>query len=143
MRNPPSGGPRAGISAVGTIRIRPRPARSCGAKARNSSVIPTGVSSPPATPWTARAAASEPRLGAAAHRAEARVKALSAPRKTRFTPYRSPSLPATGRPRARPTRKAVSTALAAETGRPKSSAMLNSAGLTMVESRPFMHIAAV
>ncbi len=143
VRKPPNGGPRAGISAVGTMSTFDSFIRSCGGNVRNSSVIPTGVSSPPAMPCTTRASTRTGRSWASPQAAEAAVKTARAPRKTFFVPQRSPSQPATGRATARATRKATSTVLAAETGSPKSRAMVSSAGLTTVESSPFMHIAAV
>ncbi len=124
VSSPPSGGPSAGISAVGTISTLASFIRSCGGNARNSSVIPTGVNSPPARPCTALATTSVSRSGARPQTAEAIVNAVSAPRNTRFVPNRSPSHPATGNPTASATRKAVSTVLAADSGRPKSPAIV-------------------
>lgn len=51
---PPSTGPAAGATAVGSIRIRVARIRSSCGKARKSMVIPTGVSRPPAAPWKIR-----------------------------------------------------------------------------------------
>ncbi len=124
MSRPPSGGPSAGISAVGTISTFASFIRSCGGNARNSNVIPTGVNNPPARPCTARATTSVVRSGARPQTAEASVNAASAPRKTRFVPNRSPSQPATGSPTASATRKAVSTVFAADSGRSKSPAIV-------------------
>lgn len=104
------------MSAVGTMMNVPRRARSCGANAQNSIVIPAGVSIPPAAPCTARQATSAPSDGAAAHSAEARVKTAREPRKMRMTPNRSDAHPETGRATAIATRNAVSSIDAACAG---------------------------
>ena len=48
---PPSTGPTAGATAVGTVRMLAARTRSAGGKVRNSMAMPTGVSIPPPTPW--------------------------------------------------------------------------------------------
>ena len=90
---PPSTGPRAGATAVGTVRMLEARTRSAGGKTRNSMAMPTGVSMPPPTPCSTRKPTSSARLSASPHSTEAPVKTAMAKRRTRLVPMRSPSQP--------------------------------------------------
>ena len=101
---PPSTGPRAGASAVGTTRMLDALTRSAGGKARNSMAMPTGVIIPPPTPCSTRNRTSWERLSAKPHRTEAPVKMATESNSIRLDPNRSPSQPAAGMNTARLTR---------------------------------------
>jgi hypothetical protein len=89
-------GPKAGATAVGTIKIFEAVARRSGGKARHNMASPTGVSMPPPTPCRTRKATSMLSDVDAPHRPEAVVKTASAKRKTRLVPKRSPIQPDAG-----------------------------------------------
>jgi len=93
---PPTIGPTAGASTVGTISTVDAFARSSGGNARNSIAVPTGVSMPPPTPCNTRNATSSPRLCDCPHNADANVNIASAKRNTFFVPILSPIQPDAG-----------------------------------------------
>jgi hypothetical protein len=74
---------------------------------------------PPARPWTNRAAMSVSMVGLSAHSAEVAMYALTPTSSGRRRPNRSDSGPATSCPRASPSRHAVMVSWAVEVGRPK------------------------
>ena len=77
---PPTTGPSAGASTVGTMSTVDAFARSIGGNARNNIAVPTGTSIPPPTPWSNRNAMSSFRLLAIPHNADAAVNIASANR---------------------------------------------------------------
>ena len=80
ISQPPTVGPRAGASIVGTPRIDISRPRSSGAAIRMMIVMPTGMTMPPASPWRTRKAISDWRFQASPQSPEARVKATSVTR---------------------------------------------------------------
>ena len=140
--SPPSTGPRAGASVVGTVRMAEALMRSSGGNTRNSIAIPTGASMPPPAPCRTRNATSSPRLDASPHSAEAAVKTAMAVSSTRLPPKRSPSQPEAGIATARATRKAIEMLSTAVGLTPKSRPMVGRATLTIVASMMVMNIAA-
>ena len=139
---PPSTGPIAGASAIGTLMIRLSRTRSFGGKVRYSMAIPTGVISPPPMPCTIRKITSCSTVCARPHAADAMVNSPTASRNTSRAPNRSPSQPATGMATATATRKPMFTVAVNSIGTPKSAAMVGSATLTTVASMMLMNIAA-
>ena len=140
--SPPSTGPRAGATAVGTVRMLEARTRSSGGKVRNSMAMPTGVSMPPPTPWMTRKKTSSERLPAMPHRADAPVNRAMASRSIRLDPNRSPSQPAAGMNTARLTRYPTATESSAVSETLNCRPMEGRATLTMVMSMMFMNMAA-
>ena len=89
--------PRAGPAAVASEPAAPQApmaaARPAGGVAASSRPRAAGIMPAAAAPCTARAATSHERFGAAAHRADAAVKTVSATRKTRLRPKASARRP--------------------------------------------------
>jgi len=73
--------------------------------------MPTGISRPPPTPWSARNTTSCARVWDSPHRAEAAVNTATAKSSTRFVPKRSPSQPEARMNPARRTTKLTATAV--------------------------------
>ncbi len=96
VRSPPSTGPDAGASTVGMVRMADARARCSGGKARNSSVIPTGVSMPPPIPCRIRNATSWPIERDSEHSTDAVMNMTRAKMKVRLVPKRSPTQPEIG-----------------------------------------------
>ncbi|MGD0605636.1 MAG: hypothetical protein ABSA53_18810 [Streptosporangiaceae bacterium] len=139
---PPSTGPSAGASVVGTVKMAEALTRSSGGNTRNSMAIPTGASMPPPAPCRIRNATSSPRLDASPHAIEATVNTTMAASRTRLPPNRSPSQPDAGMNTARLTRKAIEMLSTEVALTLKSRPMVGSATLTIVVSRMDMNIAA-
>ena len=96
MSAPPSAGPIAGASSIGTpTSAITRPIRS-GPAARARIVIPTGITIPPPSPCSARNAISEPADHASPHSSELAAKVATAVMNTVRVPNRSTAHPATG-----------------------------------------------
>jgi len=139
---PPSTGPIAGASAIGMLMIRLSRTRSDGGNVRYNIAIPTGVISPPPSPWTIRKITNCCTVAANPQAADARVNSVTAARNTSRAPNRSPSQPATGIATATATRNPMLTVAVSSTGTPRSAAMVGSATLTTVASMIVMNIAA-
>jgi hypothetical protein len=108
-RMPPSSGPVAGASAVGSTRIADAFTRSAGGKVRISIEVPTGVSSPPPMPWTNRKKTSSLKLVDTPHSTEAAVNSARAKSRTLRLPKRSPIHPEAGMKTASDTRNEIDT----------------------------------
>lgn len=77
MNRAPITGPTAGARIAGTAEVAmTRPIRA-GPAACPSTVMPAGISSPPATPWSTRNAISAGTVGAIAQSPDARVNPAS------------------------------------------------------------------
>src|SRR3984885_10618186 len=131
---PPITGPSAGATSVGTISSRFALIRSAGGYARNIIAIPTGISSPPPAPCTARNTTSSGSDVATPHSADAAVNSPMAASTTLRAPNRSPTQPDTGITTASVTRYAVTTPLTDATGTAKYLLSVGSATLTTVAS---------
>ena len=93
---PPTIGPIAGASSIGTPTIAiTRPIRSCPA-ARARIVMPTGITSPPPRPCRTRNAISDPADHASPHSSDPPANAATADMNTRRVPKRSTAQPASG-----------------------------------------------
>jgi hypothetical protein len=103
--NPPTTGPSAGASVVGTVRIAAARTRSAGGKTRNSIASPTGAIIPPPAPCSTRKISSSVSDPAIPHNADAAVNTAIAASSTRLPPNRSPSQPDAEMNTARLTRK--------------------------------------
>ena len=101
---PPSTGPSAGATAVGTVRMLEARTRSSGGNVRNSMAMPTGIIMPPPTPCRTRKKTNSERLSAVPHSTDAPVKTATAKSRIRLDPNRSPIHPAAGMNTARLTR---------------------------------------
>ena len=75
MSQPPTVGPRAGASIIGTPRTAIMRPRSVAGAMDIRMVMPTGMTMPPARPWMTRKPISDGRFQAAPQRPDAIVKA--------------------------------------------------------------------
>src|SRR6185437_582800 len=87
--HPPRNGAIAAETPLNPAHVPIAWVRSPGAKAASMIARLAGVISAPPIPCTARAAMSQPMLGAAAHSTDARVNQLKPARNTRRRPERS------------------------------------------------------
>ena len=74
---------------------------SSGGKATFTRANPCGIITAPNSPWSTRAAMSQPAPGASPHASDARVKPAMPTRNIRRRPSRSPRRPLVTRPRAK------------------------------------------
>jgi hypothetical protein len=88
---PPITGPPTTASPVMPWRIPSAEPRRSGGKAALTSASASVITSAPPTPWTARAAISEPASGASAQAAEAETNSARPAVNMRRRPKRSPS----------------------------------------------------
>ena len=132
---PPTTGPSAGASSIGTpTSAITRPIRS-GPAACARIVIPTGITIPPPRPCRTRNAISEPADHASPHSSDPTAKAATAAMNTRRVPKRSTAQPASGITAAIASRYAVETHWIADSRASNSSPSRSIATLTIVESR--------
>src|SRR5579875_1171622 len=128
--------------SVGTMNSRFARIRSAGGNARNIIAIPTGTSTPPPIPCTARSATSSGSDVAVPHSADAAVNSPIEPSSTLLAPNRSPTHPDAGIATASATRYAVATPLTDAAGTAKYRLSVGSATFTTVASMMFRNIAA-
>ncbi len=88
---PPTTGPLTRASPVTPLKSPRAFPRSSRGNATLSSAIASGITSAAPAPWTARAAISQPMVGASAHAADAAVNSPRPATNIRRRPKRSPS----------------------------------------------------
>ena len=91
--SPPASGPITLAIAPNAVHVPIAAPRSSSSKVATITASELGVSSAPATPWSARAAISTPIEGASAHSSEAAPKPATPSVKMRRSPKMSPSEP--------------------------------------------------
>ncbi|KQP05008.1 hypothetical protein ASF45_10715 [Pseudorhodoferax sp. Leaf265] len=84
--NPPSGGPSTGANSTGQVSSAVMAMRSSVREPRSAMARPSGSSSPPPRPCSARAAMSWPGVCASPHTSEASVNTPTATRNSRRMP---------------------------------------------------------
>src|SRR3569833_4497940 len=98
VKKPPRAGPSTGANRAGQI-VRPIAETISDFRAlRRTRIRPTGNSTAPPAPWSARAIANSGRFCARPHATDARVNAAIETRNTRLAPNRSESQAAVGMP---------------------------------------------
>src|SRR4051812_9938310 len=132
---PPTIGPIAGASSIGTpTSAITRPIRSCPA-ARARIVIPTGITIPPPSPCSTRNAISVPADQASPHSADPQTKTATAVMNTRRAPKRSTAQPVNGITAESASRYAVEAHWIVVSGASKTTPSRSIAMLTIVVSR--------
>src|SRR3954469_9881277 len=132
---PPTIGPIAGASSIGTpTSAITRPIRSCPA-ARARIVIPTGITIPPPSPCSTRNAISVPADQASPHSADPQTKTATAVMNPLRAPKRSTAQPANGITAESASRYAVDAHWIVVSGASKTTPSRSIAMLTIVVSR--------